>query len=107
MVKDRNRKKQILNHLGKVGMAVITFNLMASSLLAVDPPEITTHVVGAEGIKQVLKQVLNGALKITKSKLITSAAIFAVCVPCISTLGAVASPGLCIACWILITKTID
>lgn len=36
MTKTQNRKRRILNHLGKVGMAIITARLLSSPSLAID-----------------------------------------------------------------------
>ena len=54
MKKPRNRKKQILNYLGKVTLAFITTSLMISPSLAVDPAQATDQVISV--LKVVQKQ---------------------------------------------------
>nr|YP_010516882.1 hypothetical protein ON958_pgp036 [Haslea pseudostrearia]UXN44664.1 hypothetical protein [Haslea pseudostrearia] len=101
MTKSQNRKKRILNHLGKVSLAILTVILMTSPSLAVDQAQ----VLGAEGGSNAAKEALGGALKVAKSKPAMSVATGIVCLACIPAAGAGASPGLCIACGILIAKT--
>jgi len=106
MAKQQNRKKRILNHLGKVGMAIITASLMTSPSVAIDPAEAASQAIGAEGGVEASKRALNAALKLAKSKPAMSTATGIVCLACIPVAGAAASPGLCIACGILIAKTL-
>jgi len=106
MAKQQNRKKQILNHLGKVGMAIITASLMTSPSVAIDPAEAVSQAIGAEGGVEASKKALNATLKLAKSKPAISTATGIVCLACIPVAGATASPGLCIACGILIAKTL-
>ena len=105
MKKTRSRKKQILNYLGNVTMAFITASLMISPSLAVDPAQAANQVIGAEGGSKAAKEALDNALKLAKSKPVMSTATGIVCLACIPATGAAASPGLCIACGILIAKT--
>ena len=107
MTKTKNYKKRVLNHLGNVSMAIITASLMVSPSLAIDidPVETAHQVVGSEGGKEAAKKALDGALKVAKSKPAMSTATGIVCLACIPVAGAAASPGLCIACGILIAKT--
>ena len=106
MLNKHNRSNRILKHLGKIGMAVITVSLMTSPALAVDSAEAAGQVIGSEGGKLAAKEVVNGALKLAKSKPAMSTATAIVCLACIPVAGAVASPGMCIACGILIAKTV-
>ncbi len=105
MAKNQNRKKRILNHLGKIGMAIVTVSLVTSPSLASDSIETASQVIGAEGGKEVAKEALNAARKMAKSKPAMGTATGIVCLACIPVAGAAASPGLCIACGILIAKT--
>ena len=98
-------KKRVLKHLGKVGMALITLIVMNSSASAIDPVEAANQAVGSEGGKEAAKRALEGALKVAKSKPALSTATGIVCLACVPVAGAAASPGLCIACGILIAKT--
>lgn len=106
MSKIQTRKKRILNHLGKVGMAIITASLMTSPSLAIDSAELASQAIGAEGSREASKQVLDSALKLARSKPAMSTATGIVCLACLPVAGAAVSPGLCIACGILIAKTL-
>ena len=105
MAEKQNRKKRILKHLGDVGMAIISVSLMTSPVLAVDPVEAAGQVIGAEGGQKAAKGALDAALIMAKSKPAMSTATGIVCLACIPAAGVAASPGLCIACGILIAKT--
>ena len=105
MAKTKNYKKRVLNHLGSVAMAIFTASLVVSPSLAVDPIEAANQAVGSEGGREAAKRALDGALKVAKSKPAMSTATGIVCLACIPVAGAAASPGLCIACGILIAKT--
>jgi hypothetical protein len=89
-----------LKHLGKVGMGLVSVGLFlgSSPASAIDSADLVSQAVGSEGGKEAL----NVALKVTRSNptLLVSAII-----TCISYV-LVASPGMCIACVILIAKTI-
>lgn len=104
MSKKQNRKKRILKRLGKVVMAIITVSLMNSPSLSLDSAEAASQAIRAEGGRKVTKEILYAALKMAKSKPAMSTATGIVCIACIPA-GASASPGLCIACGILIAKT--
>ena len=99
------RRKKIFKYLGNVAMAIITVSTMSSSVSAIDPAESANQIIGSEGGQKATKEALNGALKIARSKPAMTAATGIVCISCIPVAGAVASPGLCIACGILIAKT--
>lgn len=105
MSENKTIRKRILNHFGNVGIATITFILMTPPSLAVDPAEAANQVIGTEGGKKAAKEALDAALKMAKSKPAMSAATGIVCLACIPTAGVAASPGMCIACGILIAKT--
>lgn len=105
MREKQNRSKRILKHLGKVSMALITVSLMTSPALAGDPAEAAGQVIGSEGGRAAAKEAVNGALKLAKSKPAMTTATGIVCLACVPIAGAVASPGMCIACGILIAKT--
>jgi hypothetical protein len=100
--KKQIRSKRILKHLGKITMSLITVSLMTSPALAVDP---AGEVIGSEAGRVVAKEAVNGALKLAKSKPAMTTATTIVCLACVPVAGAVASPGMCIACGILIAKT--
>ena len=105
MAKNESYKKRFLKHLGKVGVAIFAANLMVSSSLAIEPVEAANQVVGSEGSKEAAKRALDGVLKVAKSKPAMTTATGIVCLACLPTAGAAASPGLFIACGILIAKT--
>ena len=101
----KKNKKRVLKHLGKVAMAIIGLGLMSSTASAIDPVEAASLSVGSEGGKEAAKRALEGALKVAKSKPALSTATGIVCLAYVPVAGAAASPGLCIACGILIAKT--
>jgi hypothetical protein len=105
MTEKQNRKKRILKHLGNVGMAIISVSLMTSPASAIDPAEAAGQVIGAEGGSKAAKEALNTGLRMAKSKPAMTTATAVVCLACVPAAGAAASPGLCIACGILIAKT--
>lgn len=103
IVKDKTRKNRILKHLGNVRMAIVSIALTTSSTLAApgDAASASSEVLGTEGSKEVL----NTALKAARSKPALLVATTITCIAFIPVSGAAASPGLCIACGILIAKT--
>ena len=101
----KKNKERVLGYLGNVAMAIITISLMRSPASAIDPVEAANQAVGSEGGKEAAKRALEGALKVAKSKPALSTATGIVCLACVPVAGAAASPGLCIACGILIAKT--
>jgi len=96
-------RKRILKHIGKISTALITVSLMTSPASAVDP---AGQVIGSEGVKLAAKEAINGALKFAKSKPAMTTATTIVCLAGVPVAGAMASPGMCIACGILIAKTL-
>ena len=99
-----SRKKKILNHLSKVGMSMLSVSLLlgSSPALAINSADAAAQTVASEGGKEALST----ALKIAKSKPALSVAAGITCIACIPVAGVAASPGLCIACGILIAKTL-
>lgn len=97
-----SKKRKVLKHLGNVGMAFVTLTLMTPWAVGVDPVETANQAVASESGKEAL----NAALKVARSKPALSIATGITCVACIPVAGAAASPGLCIACGILIAKTL-
>ena len=68
MTKPKNYKKRVLNHLGKVGLAIISASLVVSQSMAIDPVEAANQAVGSEGGREAAKRAINGALVMAKSK---------------------------------------
>lgn len=103
MEEKKDRKRKVLKHLGNVSMAIVSFSLMTSPALSasLNPAETATQVRASEGGKEAL----NAALKIARGKPALSVATAITCIACVPVAGAVASPGLCVACGILIAKT--
>ena len=62
MSKKQSNKKRILKHLGSVGMAALSFSLMAPSASAIDPAEAAGQVVASEGGKAALNSLAPGRL---------------------------------------------
>lgn len=102
MVEKRDFKRKVFKHFGKIGLAILSFTLMSPPALAIDPVEAANECVASEGGKEAL----NAALKIARSKPALSTAAAITCIACIPAAGVAASPGLCIACGILIAKTL-
>lgn len=108
-----SKKKKVLKHISKVGMAIFYLTVMTSPMaFAVDPSEVADQVIDSEVAVEAGKTVLkagkaamNTALKAANSKPAMTTATAIVCLACVPLAGAVASPGLCIACGILIAKT--
>ena len=99
-------RKRFVRHLGRVSLALISASLMLTPVNASEPAETITQVMGSEGGREAAKEALNSALKVAKSKPAMSVATGIVCLGCIPAAGAAASPGMCIACGILIAKTL-
>jgi len=99
-----SRKKKILNHLSKVGMSMlsVSFLLGSSPASAIDSADAAAQAVASEGGKEALST----AFKIARSKPALSVAAGITCIACVPVAGVAASPGLCIACGILIAKTL-
>ena len=101
----KSRRKKVLKYLGNITLAIITFSVMNSPVSAIDSTELANQIIGSEGGQKATKEALNGALKIARSKPAMTAATGIVCISCIPVAGAATSPGLFIACGILIAKT--
>ena len=105
-----SRKKKILNHLSKVGISLLSVSLLlgSSSASAADvaasasAADVAAQAVNSEGGKEAL----NAALKLARSKPAMSIAAGITCIACVPVAGVAASPGMCIACGILIAKTL-
>lgn len=96
-----SRKKKILNHLSKVGISLLSVSLLLGSSSA-SAADVAAQAVTSEGGKEAL----NAALKLARSKPALSIAAGITCIACVPVAGVVASPGMCIACGILIAKTL-
>jgi len=104
MAKKNNKSfgRKVLNYAGTVGLSLLSASFMISSANALDAVEASSTVIGSEGGKAAI----NEALKIAKSKPSFALATAIVCVGCIPAVGMAASPATCIACGILIAKTL-
>jgi len=96
-----SRKKKILNHLSKVGISLLSVSLLLGSSSA-SATDVAAQAVTSEGGKEAL----NAALKLARSKPALSIAAGITCIACVPVAGVAASPGMCIACGILIAKTL-
>jgi|JI71714CRNA_FD_contig_123_62179_length_1440_multi_7_in_0_out_1_2 hypothetical protein len=103
-----SKKKKVLKHIGKVGMAIFYLAVMTSPMAfaAIDSSEAVEQVLGSEGAAEAAKAAMNSALKAANSKPAMTGATVIVCLACVPLAGAAASPGMCIACGILIAKTL-
>jgi len=111
--KNKNRSQKVDSNekkvLKKVGNFVLTLLSVAFVIgsagiptRAIDTTQAAKDVVASEGGKAAL----NEALKVGRSKPALSVAAAITCIACIPIAGAAASPGLCIACGILIAKVL-
>lgn len=106
MSKKQSNRNRILKHLGRVGIAALSFSLMVPSTAAIDPTEAAEQVIASEGGRAAAKAALNSALKVARSKPSMVAATAVVCVSCIPIAGACTSASMCFACGILVAKTL-
>lgn len=105
-VSERTRiKKWALNHLGNISIATIALILRTPPSLAVDSAEAASQVIATEGGQMAAKEAIDVVLKTARSTPSLSIATAIVCLACIPAAGVASSPGMCIACGILIAKT--
>lgn len=102
MVTKRTLKKRVINHLGRVSLALISVALMSEPVTAVEPLEA---IISNESGQVAAKEALSAALKMARSKPAMTTATGIVCLACVPVAGVAASPGLCVAVAILIAKT--
>lgn len=106
MVKKLSLGKRALKRIGKITLSLVStaliINSTASPSSAIDAADAAKEVIGSDGGKEVLNQ----ALKIGRSKPAISIAAAITCIACIPAAGVAASPTMCIACGILIAKTL-
>ena len=99
------QKKKVLKHVGNIGMAIISAIIMTSPASAVDPAQAAGQVIGAEVDTKAAKEALNTIVKMAKSTPAMATATTIVCsIACVPAVGV--SPALCVACGILIAKTL-
>lgn len=102
----RRRTSLILKKIAKIGFKLVSIALVIGSSTApvgaVDATDAAKDVLATEGGKEVLNQ----ALKVSRSKPALSIAATITCLACVPVAGVGASAGMCIACGILIAKTL-
>lgn len=104
-VKNVGRGKKLVRKVGKVARnAVSAASVLGSATVpAVDRDvDATSEVIASKRGKEIINQVL----KLLKCKPALTAAAAITCAACVPVAGAVARPGLCIACDILIAKVV-
>lgn len=84
-------------------MAIISVSLMTSPVSA---SSSSGQVISTEGGTKTAKETLDAAMKIARSKPALSTATDLVCLACIPVAGVASSPGVYVACGILIAKPI-
>lgn len=99
----KNSKKRVLKHLRSVSMCMLSFCLMTPSVSASDPIDLTSQAISSEGGRLAAKEALNAALKVARSKPSLAIATSVVCASCLATC---VSASMCIACGILVAKTL-
>lgn len=106
MTKSKSKKKKFLKHLGNVAIAAVSLSLITTPATAIEPTQAAEQVLATEGGHAAAKEALNSALKVARSKPAMAVATTIVCGACVPIAGAYASPGICIACGILVAKTL-
>lgn len=108
MAKIKKRKflnRKAFKKIGKAALGVVSTAVIigtaAPAAEAVNATEAAKGVIASEGNKAAINEVLKAA----RGKPALSVAASIVCLACIPVAGAV-SPGLCIACSILIAKVL-
>jgi hypothetical protein len=101
---DKGRRKRIVKHLGKVGMSVVSVSLLlgSPSASAIDAADAAAQAVASEGGKEILSKTF----EVARSKPALALAAGITCLACVPVAGVVTSPGMCVACGILIAKTL-
>jgi hypothetical protein len=98
-LKNPEVRKKVGRHLGNVALASLSLVFLAPAGAIEQNSTIAVN-------NEAGKTALNEALKVARSKPALSVATLITCVACIPVAGAVASPAMCIACGILISKVI-
>lgn len=106
IMKKKITKQAVYKHLREVGFAFFSLVLTAGSVSAQDILKPTGDLIGPEATNQGAKEALNAALKATRSKPALTLATVVVCTSCIPVAGIAVSASMCVACGILIAKTI-
>ena len=98
-------KNKVVRRVGRFGLSIIStafiMGSMGSAGIAADSPDAVSNMVKSESGKEAL----NTALKVCKGKPALSIAAGITCLACMPATGP-ASPAMCVACGILITKVI-
>ena len=101
-----NKLKNRLKTGAKYSLHLLSVAVMIGSGMgaanAVDPSEAAKEIVASEGGKEALNQ----ALKMARQKPALTVAAGITCLACIPVAGASTSASLCVACGILIAKTL-
>lgn len=109
MTNKKTIKRRLISHLGRVSLALISVALIVTpgnASTTSEPLELVGESLGNEGGRQAAKEAMNSNLKMAKSKPNMTLATRIICVSCVPAAGASASPAVCIACKILIAKTL-
>ena len=106
MVRNKFGRKKILKHIGNVVLSAVSLSLIIGPATASEPIKAAEQVVSTEGGRLAAKEALNSALKVARSKPAMAIATTIVCGACVPVGGVTASPGICIACGILVAKTL-
>jgi hypothetical protein len=108
MMKKSKLKRRLLNRLAKSTLAIVSGAFVLSAptqALALEPTELV-ETAEAVANTQVSKEIVSSALKVMRSRPALSLATSIVCISCAPVVGTATSASLCIACGILIAKTI-
>lgn len=93
-------KYRTKKHLKNVALALLSLTLMSG------PAYSAEDLVGPAVNNEGAKEALNAALKVARGKPALSVAATVVCISCIPVAGATVSASMCVACGILLAKTL-
>ena len=101
----KKTKQKLVKHLKKIAKNMIYVAIATTPALpvsAANEADLAKEVIASEGGKEAI----NAALRVAKSKPALSIAASITCLACIPAAGMAASPAMCLACGILIAKTL-
>lgn len=94
-------KKKVLKSVAKAGLSIVYFSLLIAPAPA-SAIDTSSQIIGSDAAKGAV----NGAFKLVRSKPVLVLAAVISCSACVPTVGVAASASMCVACGILIAKTV-
>ena len=100
------KKQRVFKHLSKVGISLVTVGVglffRAPDAMSTNKVQSASKIIGVEGGTEAL----NLALKVAGSKPSLAIAATITCLACVPVAGVAASPAMCIACGVILSKTL-